>query len=45
MEVVNWQLIKHPMNWVVLFLMVFIAGIALNLVLKFNGVTPAKSQS
>lgn len=42
MEVVNWNLIKHPMNWIVLFLMVFIAGIGINLILKYNGVQPAK---
>jgi hypothetical protein len=42
MEVVNWNLIRHPMNWVILFLMVFIAGISINLILKYNGVAPAK---
>lgn len=33
MEVVNWKLVSHPMNWVILFLMVFIAGIALHFIL------------
>lgn len=32
MQVVNWQLASHPMNWVILFLMVFIAGIAVHIV-------------
>lgn len=25
MEIINWRLISHPLNWVTLFLMVFIA--------------------
>jgi hypothetical protein len=41
MEVVNWELIKHPLNWVTVLLMVMIFGIALSLVLAFYGVTPA----
>lgn len=24
MEIINWKLVEHPMNWVVLFLMIFI---------------------
>lgn len=40
MEVVNWELIKHPMNWVVVLLMVMIAGIFITLVLDFYGVQP-----
>ncbi len=34
MEVVNWNLLKHPMNWIIVILMVIIASIALNLILK-----------
>lgn len=33
MEVVNWKIASHPMNWIVLFLMVFIAGILGHLLL------------
>lgn len=32
MEIINWRLIAHPMNWVIVFLMVFIALIAVHLV-------------
>lgn len=28
--ILNWALLKHPMNWVVVTLMVLIAGIALH---------------
>lgn len=34
MEVVNWGLIKHPINWITLMLMVFIAMIAVHLGLR-----------
>jgi hypothetical protein len=30
MEIINWKIISHPMNWIVLFLMVFIAGLAIH---------------
>ena len=33
MEVLNWKILSHPMNWVTLFLMVFIGGIAAHLLL------------
>jgi hypothetical protein len=29
----NWALLKHPLNWLTVFLMVFIGGIVLNLAL------------
>jgi len=38
MDVINWQLIRHPMNWLIVFLMVFIAMIAVHLILSgFSG--------
>lgn len=33
MEVVNWKIASHPVNWIVLFLMVFIGGILGHLLL------------
>lgn len=30
---INWAIIKHPLNWVIVLLMTFIALIALNVVL------------
>ena len=35
MEVINWRLVGHPLNWITLFLMVFIAGIAIHFVLTY----------
>jgi hypothetical protein len=40
---INWGIIKHPVNWITVMLMVLIAGIAIHLVLQFYGLTPAKS--
>lgn len=36
MEIVNFDLLKHPMNWVTVVLMVLIAGIALHLILNYQ---------
>lgn len=33
MEALNWGLVKHPMNWITILLMVAIAGFAVHLVL------------
>lgn len=35
MEIINWRLVSNPLNWVVLFLMVLIAGIAMHLILSY----------
>jgi energy-converting hydrogenase Eha subunit C len=32
MDIVNWPLAKHPMNWVIIMLMLVIAGFVLHLV-------------
>lgn len=29
----NWKILSHPINWVTVFLMVFIAGIGIHLIL------------
>ena len=42
MEILNVALLKHPLNWVIILLMVMIAGIALHLVLDFYGVDPSQ---
>jgi hypothetical protein len=41
MEVINWRIAKHPLNWITVFLMVFIGGIAIHFVLAHLGVQPA----
>jgi hypothetical protein len=40
-EVVNWDLLKHPLNWAIVLLMVMIFGIFLTLILSFYGLRPA----
>jgi len=35
MKVLNFEMIKHPMNWVIVVLMVLIAGIALHLITSY----------
>jgi hypothetical protein len=34
MEVVNFDMLKHPINWITVLLMVLIAGIAVHLGLR-----------
>ena len=36
-QLINWELIKNPVNWVVVGLMLSIAVFGLNLVLEPNG--------
>jgi hypothetical protein len=32
MRIINWELASNPLNWVIAFLMVFIAGLAIHFV-------------
>jgi hypothetical protein len=41
MELVNWRIVKHPLNWITIFLMIFIAGIAIHFVMVSLGMAPA----
>jgi hypothetical protein len=36
MELINYGLIKHPLNWLTVILMVLIAAIAFHFVLKWG---------
>jgi hypothetical protein len=36
MGIINFNLLKHPMNWVIVTLMVLIAGIAAHFILQFG---------
>ena len=40
----NFDLMSHPMNWLIVLLMVLIAGIGLHFVLQYQGATPASQQ-
>lgn len=42
MNIVNFDLLKHPLNWVIVILMVMIFGIAAHLVLDFYNINPGK---
>lgn len=42
MNIVNFDLLKHPLNWVIVILMVMIFGIAAHLVLDFYNISPGK---
>lgn len=33
---INWGLIKHPMNWIVILLMVFIGGATIHYILQWQ---------
>jgi len=37
----NWNLAKHPMNWVIILLMLILAAMFGHLVLTYLGVEPA----
>lgn len=37
MQILNWELISHPLNWVILFLMVFIAMLFFSIILNNFG--------
>lgn len=45
MNPVNWKMVAHPMNWIVIFLMLVIAGTAGHLVLSLLGWEPAGSNN
>lgn len=42
MEVVNTAILKHPMNWIIVILMVMIFGVAVHMVLDFYNINPGK---
>jgi hypothetical protein len=37
MEVINYELLRYPINWITVLLMVLIAAIAFHFVLKWGG--------
>lgn len=41
----NWELLKHPLNWLIVLLMLTIAGIAGHIVLTHFGAQPQGSAS
>ena len=45
MKLVNVGLLKHPMNWVIVLLMLVLAGIGGHLILSLAGFEPKTSQA
>lgn len=45
MELINFSLIKHPLNWVIILLMVILFGIGAHLVLDFYDLNPSKAST
>lgn len=45
MQLINWGLVKHPLNWFTIALMLFLAAMAGTLALELLGVTPALAPS
>ncbi len=41
----NWSLLKHPLNWVIILLMLILAGIAGHLLLSYAGIEPATAST
>jgi hypothetical protein len=39
----NWDLVKNPLNWMIVLLMLIIAGMAGHLLLSWAGLEPARS--
>lgn len=44
MTLINTSILKHPMNWVVVTLMLVLAGIGGHLVLSHFGMAPASTE-
>ena len=36
MEIINFEILQHPVNWVTVILMVLIGGMALHFILKWG---------
>lgn len=45
MTLINWSLIKHPVNWLIVILMLIIAGFALDIILPVAAPQLAGGQS
>lgn len=43
-KLINWPLLKNPLNWVIVILMVLIAGFGIDILLK-GWRTPSTDQS
>jgi hypothetical protein len=44
MKIINWELMSHPMNWLILFLMVFIPVVAIHVIAGGPPPSPSPTQ-
>jgi hypothetical protein len=44
-RLINWNLVSHPLNWVIILLMLVIAGGVGHYALSLAGIQPSKSGS
>ncbi len=42
---INWQLLKNPLNWLTVILMLVLAGIGGHLLLSWVGIEPSTQNS
>jgi hypothetical protein len=42
---INWELMRHPLNWIIVILMLTIAGAAGHLLLTHFGAEPSGSET
>jgi hypothetical protein len=42
---INWNLMKHPLNWVIVLMMLLIAAYGGHLLLKYFGASPSAPNS
>lgn len=45
LSMLNWSILKHPLNWIIILMMLILAGIAGHLVLSTLGIEPATDNS
>jgi hypothetical protein len=42
-KVINWKMVENPLNWIIVLLMLILAGIAGHLILSWAGIEPSTS--
>jgi len=45
LTMLNWELLKNPLNWLIILVMLLIAGMAGHLLLSYAGLEPASSDN
>lgn len=45
MKLINWEIVKNPMNWLIVGMMLLLAGVAGHLVMKRFGIEPKQDNN